>query len=221
MAILGCGHPIRPIINRPLVVAAAAPAPIGKAYLVSYAAVTEAAECEHTKDPGTLIVRRLASGAPIPPPIGKQTLVSWQAVDQASIKQTDLFKPIFVRLRPPDPVKVPALVGYDPKGSVRSRGHEEMVANILNSLIIRKELVSVVGQPARRVWTLGYTPNVLGDWDSPPPTTLADAIDRLAAALEALVDLRTRVGNGPPPSGLGNLGDTYVDIDTGDFYWNL
>ncbi len=47
---------------------------------------------------------------------------------------------------------------------------------------------------------LSYTPGTPADWDAPAPTTVAEALDRLATAVEGLLGGAIPL---PPPSPLG------------------
>ncbi len=73
------------------------------------------------------------------------------------------------------------LVTFDPKAQVRTREHEQEVAKIMNSLAAVGDLVRQAG-----VWKRGYVPTVPLDWDGTPPTTVKEALDRIAEALKVL-----------------------------------
>ena len=137
--------------------------------------------------------------------------------DEAETEETMLLPIMYPVFRD---TSVLPLVQTDPKAPERTRQHIDMTSAILNSLIMKRRLVKIKGLPARGDWDIGYSPATPANWPNPSPSTLGDAIDILAARIAGMVDLRTRVGYGPPPPGLGNPGDTYVDLETGGFWWN-
>lgn len=71
----------------------------------------------------------------------------------------------------------PKLVPFDRMTFSRSRRHEEVVSAILNSLILNGTIILI----DKSKFDLGYTPATPADWTDPPPTTIWEAIDRLAA----------------------------------------
>jgi hypothetical protein len=83
---------------------------------------------------------------------------------------------------PPGQPAKPAPVGFDPMAPDRTRRHQQVVREILNSLIFQNELVNTKAL----TWDLGYTPSVIANWGYVPPVTVAEALDRIAAALVAL-----------------------------------
>ncbi len=74
--------------------------------------------------------------------------------------------------------------------SARNIRHEQLVARIMNSLILQGEIVQESGVPAVGVWHLGVQPTVATDWiDDVPPETVRELADRLAVAIRALAAL--------------------------------
>lgn len=64
----------------------------------------------------------------------------------------------------------------------QSRAHEQQVANILNNLVRKGQLLGTTTDPA-----LGYRSTNIQSWVSQtPPTTIEEALDRIAAALALL-----------------------------------
>lgn len=84
--------------------------------------------------------------------------------------------------------KVPLLVPWNPDKAYPqiSRLHEELVAQIMNSLITRFQLVRTLN-PTLRVldWDLGYVPANPQNWNT-APTKVGEALDMIAKALVAL-----------------------------------
>lgn len=73
-------------------------------------------------------------------------------------------------------------VQWDPQASVRSRRHQQLVAQILNSLVQRGELALL----APNTWVDGYVPGNAQKWAPGAPKTVAEALDRVAALLKVL-----------------------------------
>lgn len=79
-------------------------------------------------------------------------------------------------------VVIPLLVQFDPAASIRSRRHQQLVTQILNSLILQGQLI----ETSPTVWALGFVPGDIQDWSSTLPDTVSEALDRLAALLASL-----------------------------------
>lgn len=73
----------------------------------------------------------------------------------------------------------PNLVMIDQKAQVRSRQHQQQVADILNSFI-RK---GVIQQTSAKEFQLGYDPADPQAWGPDRPTTIAEALDILISLL--------------------------------------
>ena len=113
-----------------------------------------------------------------------------EAVHRAArLRATIKYSPfIHSTFSPPEPIDIPRLVQTDPKAQPRTREHLDMVSAIFNSLILQREIVIRSGATARGDWKLGYVPTTSGDWTSPAPTTVKDALDRLASGGLNVVD---------------------------------
>lgn len=74
------------------------------------------------------------------------------------------------------------LIPWDHRAPVVSRRNQQMVAAILNALLMEGELVEVSQTETR----LGYVPTTPANWQYVSPATLQEALDRIAAALGAL-----------------------------------
>jgi len=70
----------------------------------------------------------------------------------------------------------------DPETSARTRRHERDVAQILNSLLWQDKL----RQTDEDVWTWGYLPGNQFSWSGTPPSTVGEAINRLAALAKTI-----------------------------------
>lgn len=79
-------------------------------------------------------------------------------------------------------VILPQLVEFDPRASIRSRRHQQLVAEILNSLIRSGELIKV----GPNEWALGFMSGNDLNWAAASPDSVNEALDRLAALLAAL-----------------------------------
>ena len=77
---------------------------------------------------------------------------------------------------------VPILVQWDSLAPVRSRRHQQLVSQILNSLIMGGELI----ETDVHEWQLGFVAEDPQDWSLAKPETVAGAIDRLAAKVASL-----------------------------------
>lgn len=73
-------------------------------------------------------------------------------------------------------------VPLDPKVKPRDSEHQQISRAILNGLIRGGELV----QEGEDIYSWGYTPSNRSDWDPPAPTTVGEAIDRLAVLFKTL-----------------------------------
>jgi hypothetical protein len=111
-----------------------------------------------------------------PPPF-----VPVQGVDEPSRRSVGFIFPRTVR-----PLKRAGVVPHDEreKNPVLRR-HEQITAQVINTLIQAGDLLHEQGSP-QAPWRLGYNAAVDTDWTGPVPANLADAIDRIAAALAAL-----------------------------------
>ena len=185
MAFLGRRRPFPPIIKT-MIQYGPPPEALGRALVVSAVALATADRAYFVKKPATIIYGKYLSGAVVPGPIGKQKIVTFESVRRAARRATDIFIPFIQTIRPPDRIKIPPLVQTDPRAPERQRVHNDYVAAILNSLITQRELIRVPGQLARGDWKLGYVPTTPGNWDSPAPTTVEDALDRLGGEVTSL-----------------------------------
>ena len=75
------------------------------------------------------------------------------------------------------------LVSYDPKASVRSRRHQQIVSQILNSLIGAGSLARAANGED---WEIGFVTTDIQKWAPGEPTTLQEALDRLATLAKSL-----------------------------------
>ncbi len=82
----------------------------------------------------------------------------------------------------PPVVRKMARVPRDPKGRKRERDHQQVVQVILNALLRRGD-ISQVGLDD---FIIGYTPGDATDWAGTAPTTMTEALDRIAVLLKTL-----------------------------------
>lgn len=162
------------------------------------------------------IMKRLEAFRPANPPVARLPyLVSQISVDEADRRAHDLrkaktsFPPVIF----PNTVRVvvPFTVPYDEHAEhKRSRSHEQIVAKILNSLLLSGEIGGVLGRtPGGDRIVLGYIPTTPSDWPGPGlPATVRDALDRIARSLKTLV---LNPGVPGPPGTDGTDGTDGVD----------
>ena len=185
MAHLGRRQPFAPIINT-MIQYGPPETSLARTVMVSTVSLATADRSYFIKKPATIIIGKYLSGAVVPGPIGKQKIVTFESVRRLYRRATDIFIPFIQSIRPFDQIKIPPLVQTDPRAPERQRVHNDYVAAILNSLITQRELIRVPGQLARGDWKLGYVPTTPGNWDSPAPTTVEDALDRLGGEVTSL-----------------------------------
>lgn len=76
------------------------------------------------------------------------------------------------------------LVTWNPRADEQTRQHEQLVAKMLNSMILNGEIVRLENKD---IWNLGYNASDQQSWaGSNPPNTLGEALDRIAALLKTL-----------------------------------
>jgi hypothetical protein len=185
MSRLGRRHPVKPTINR-LIAFAEPVSPLWTQYVVSRVSVSESALRYAIKSRQTQINYPGTLEPPPPPPIGDITEITRESVRRAYHRSADIYTPFIQTIRPPDPIKIPCLVPTDPNAPTRTREHLDLVSVILNSLIMQRELIREAGQTARGDWKLGYVPETYQNWPDPPPKTIREALDMIAARLQAL-----------------------------------
>ena len=191
MAIRGRREPFPPIIQGLIRYAQAEPPVeppiIGNQHVITKIAVAMATDRSHRREGSGVIYGRLPF-AFVQPAIGKQEIVTHVSVHDTAIRfhTKDPRTVQVIRPRPRDPYRIPALVPYDPRTDTRSRAHEQVVQMILNELILNGQLKREPGTNARGTWQIGYIPEDVADWQNAAPINLADALNRIAAALKAL-----------------------------------
>lgn len=118
-------------------------------------------------------------------PIAKLMIFGELASQQASQIEHKLRRqPIIRHLIPPSAPQVGPLqlITWNTEGPTKSRHHERVVAEVLNSLIRHVQL--------RRLdvdtWKLGYVAALPGNWTGNTPQTVGEALDRLVAVVTKL-----------------------------------
>lgn len=128
---------------------------------------------------GAVTINRLIQYAAHAPTAQRPIIISQQAVNEASRNARALRKAKIVRptvfVAAPLRVFAPFLIPWDEHAEhKRSRQHEQLVSQTLNSLLRSGELVGTPDQAA-----LGYNASNPAAWPPGTPTTVQDALDTL------------------------------------------